>query len=56
MELTKQEKRLLLDILDSIRIDAILEQNNMNHDEIGLIMAKLGDKMMKKLYIKKEGN
>lgn len=50
--ITDNEKKVLLDVLDTVRLDAILEENKFDQDEIGLIMAKLGDKEMESIHLK----
>jgi hypothetical protein len=52
VDLSKREVDLLLDILDSMRIDAILEENDLCQDELGIIMAKLGREDMRCIYEK----
>ena len=54
VELTFREINILLDILDSTRIDSILGDNHFCQDELGLIMAKLGRDDMKSVYIDDE--
>lgn len=49
-QLTREETKILLNILDTERLDAILGDSGYNQDEIGLIMAKLGDKEMKDIH------
>lgn len=49
--LTKNEKEILLNILDSERIDSINGDNKLDQDELGLIMAKLGREDMKDIYL-----
>jgi hypothetical protein len=50
IELDKSEVDLLLRILDTSRVDSIVGDNNLDQDDIGRIMAKLGDESMKILY------
>jgi hypothetical protein len=50
-ELTKKEIQTSLNILDSARIDAALGDNDMDQDELGTIMAKLGREDMAKIYL-----
>lgn len=50
-ELTQTEKEILLDLLDSARIEALLEENKFDPDDLGLLMAKLGRKDMIDVYL-----
>ena len=50
IELNKKEIKLLLEILDSLRVDSIVGDNNLDQDELGSLMAKLGDESMKFIY------
>lgn len=50
VNLEESEVNILLEILDSTRIDAILEEIDLCQDELGVIMAKLGREDMKGVY------
>lgn len=51
MNLNKQEIDLIMQILENCRVDAILEENELDVDELGIIMAKLGNENYKELYL-----
>lgn len=51
VKLTKIEVDILLDLLRVARVDAILEDNNYDQDELGLLMAKLGEPDMVDVYL-----
>lgn len=54
VKLTQQEADTLLDLLRAARVDSILDDNTYDQDELGLLMAKLGESDMIEIYL--EGN
>ena len=54
VKLTQQEADTLLDLLRIARVDSILDDNTYDQDELGLLMAKLGESDMIEIYL--EGN
>lgn len=61
IELTKYEYKIVLEsigldiilgFLETTRLDSILGETKYDQDEIGLIMAKLGDKEMIDIHLK----
>jgi hypothetical protein len=51
MEFTEREKDLMIGILESLRIDSILNENDLCQDELGMILSKLGSKEYTEVYL-----
>lgn len=51
VKLTQMEVDILLDLLRQARVDAILYENFYDQDDLGLIMAKLGEPDMIDIYL-----